>query len=74
MRHEITNKKRRLEQYDHKGKKQVNNPPVEVVSPETDKDATKKNYQYNPQFNWCGLAKPSIHPLGKSTPNRSFYS
>jgi len=54
-------KKRNLEQYDHKGKERVNNPPVGLVSPETDKDAPKKNYQYDPhldpQLVWSGKAE-----------------
>lgn len=54
-------RKRKLEQYDHKGKERVNNPPVGVVSPETDKDAPKKNYKYDPhldpQLVWSGKAE-----------------
>ena len=51
-------KKRKLEQYDHKGKERVNNPPVGLVSPETDKDWPNKKYQYDPhldpQLVWAG--------------------
>jgi len=54
-------KKRKLEQYDHKGKERVNNPPVGLVSPETDKDMSKKTYQYDPhldpQLVWAGKAE-----------------
>jgi len=54
-------KKRKLEQYDHKGKERVNNPPVGLVNPETDKDAPKKTYQYDPhldpQLVWAGKAE-----------------
>ena len=51
-------KKRELEQYDHKGKERINNPPVGLVSPETDKDLPNKKYQYDPHFDpqliWTG--------------------
>ena len=30
--------KKPIEQYDHKGKKRVNNPPVGLVTPDTDKE------------------------------------
>ena len=54
-------KKRKLEQYEHKGKERVNNPPVGLVTPETDKDAPKKVYQYDPhldpQLVWAGKAE-----------------
>lgn len=39
-----------IEQYDHKGKERVNNPPVGLVDPETDKDAGKKVYAYDPHI------------------------
>ena len=32
-----TAKKKPIEQYDHKGKERVNNPPVGLVTPDTDK-------------------------------------
>jgi adenine-specific DNA-methyltransferase len=54
-------KKRKLEQYDHKGKERVNNPPVGLVNPETDKDWPNKKYQYDPhldpQLIWTGKAE-----------------
>ena len=54
-------KKRKLEQYDHKGKERINNPPVGLVSPETDKDLPNKKYQYDPhldpQLIWAGKAE-----------------
>lgn len=43
-------KKRPIEQYDHKGKKRVNNPPVGLVTPERDQDAGKKEYAYDPHI------------------------
>lgn len=42
--------KKPIEQYDHKGKKRVNNPPVGLVTPETDKDAGNKKYAYDPHI------------------------
>jgi adenine-specific DNA-methyltransferase len=55
-------KKRNIEQYDHKGKKRVNNPPVGLVTPDTDKDTgTKQQYKYDPhldpQLVWAGKAE-----------------
>ena len=42
--------KRDIEDYEHKGKKRINNPPVGLVTPETDKDAGKKIYAYDPHL------------------------
>ena len=36
--------KRPIEQYDHKGQKRKNNPPVGLVTDATDRDAPKKQY------------------------------
>ena len=53
--------KKPIEQYDHKGKERVNNPPVGLVTPDTDKDAGKKKYAYDPhldpQLVWAGKAE-----------------
>jgi len=50
--------KKPIEQYDHKGKKRVNNPPIGLVTPETDKEAGKKTYAYDPHIDsalqWAG--------------------
>jgi adenine-specific DNA-methyltransferase len=50
-----------IEQYEHKGKKRVNNPPVGLVTPQTDKDGKKGKYQYDPhldpQLQWAGKAE-----------------
>jgi adenine-specific DNA-methyltransferase len=48
-----------IEQYDHKGKTRVNNPPVGLVTPQTDPPApTHKTYAYDPhldpQLVWAG--------------------
>jgi adenine-specific DNA-methyltransferase len=54
-------KKKPIAQYDHKGKKRVNNPPVGLVTPETDKETGKKTYAYDPhidpQLVWAGKAE-----------------
>ncbi len=53
--------KKSIEQYDHKGKKRVNNPPVGLVTPDTDKEAGKKTYAYDPHIDpslqWSGKAE-----------------
>ncbi|MHA2065334.1 MAG: DNA methyltransferase [Candidatus Thorarchaeota archaeon] len=45
--------KKPVEQYDHKGKTRVNNPPVGLVTHETDRDAGKKEYSYDPHLDPC---------------------
>jgi adenine-specific DNA-methyltransferase len=54
-------KKRPNEQYDHKKKQRINNPPVGLVTPETDKDTGKKTYAYDPHLDpqvvWAGKAE-----------------
>jgi adenine-specific DNA-methyltransferase len=55
-------RKRNIEQYNHKDKKRVNNPPVGLVTPDTDKDTgTKQQYKYDPhldpQLVWAGKAE-----------------
>lgn len=53
--------KKPIEQYDHKGKKRVNNPPVGLVTPELDLEKGKKVYAYDPhldpQLQWAGKAE-----------------
>jgi len=39
--------KRPIEQYDHKGKDRKKNPPIALVSPDSDKDPVKKTYSYD---------------------------
>ena len=55
------NNKKPIEQYEHKGKERINNPPVGLVTPETDKDSKKKAYAYDPhldpQLQWAGKAE-----------------
>jgi len=52
---------RDIEQYDHKGKTRLNNPPVGLVTPQTDKETGKKKYQYDPHIDpslqWAGKAE-----------------
>jgi len=54
--------KRPIEQYDHKGKHRINNPPVGLVTPQTDPPVTsRKTYAYDPhldpQLVWAGKAE-----------------
>lgn len=57
----MVSKTQQIEQYEHKGKERVNNPPVGLVNPQTDKDAPKKSYEYDPhldpQLVWAGKAE-----------------
>jgi adenine-specific DNA-methyltransferase len=57
-----TETKRPIESYEHKGKQRVNNPPVGLVTPDTDPDAgAKTTYAYDPhldpQLQWAGKAE-----------------
>ena len=53
--------KRKVESYQHKDKKRLNNPPVGLVTPETDPEPAKKTYEYDPhldpQLVWAGKAE-----------------
>jgi len=53
--------KKDIKQYDHRDKERTNNPPVGLVTPETDKDQPKKTYAYDPhldpQLVWAGKAE-----------------
>ena len=43
--------KKPIESYDHKGQKRPNNPPVGLVTPDTDPDhGKKKTYEYDPHL------------------------
>ena len=52
---------RTFEVYTHPGKERVNNPPVGLVTPDTDKDAGRQTYAYDPhldpQLQWAGKAE-----------------
>ena len=53
--------KKPIEQYAHKGKQRANNPPVGLVTPQTDKESGRKTYAYDPhldpQLIWAGKAE-----------------
>ena len=53
--------KRPIESYDHRDKERLNNPPVGLVTPDTDQDAGRKTYAYDPhldpQLQWAGKAE-----------------
>ena len=52
---------RAIEAYDHIGQERLNNPPVGLVSPDTDRGEGRKTYQYDPhldpQLQWAGKAE-----------------
>ena len=52
---------RDLESYPHPDKDRVNNPPVGLVTPESDRDAGPKSYAHDPhldpQLSWAGKAE-----------------
>ena len=53
--------KRKIESYSHTEARRANNPPVGLVTPETDTQAGKKRYAYDPhidpQLQWAGKAE-----------------
>ena len=53
--------KRPIESYDHRDKERLNNPPVGLVTPQTDTDAGRQTYAYDPhldpQLDWAGKAE-----------------
>lgn len=53
--------------YAHTDEQRVNNPPVGLVTPDTDKDAGKKSYAYDPhldpQLVWAGKAERTSFEL-----------
>ena len=53
--------KRPIESYVHRDKDRLNNPPVGLVTPETDPEAGRKTYAYDPhldpQLQWAGKAE-----------------
>ena len=53
--------KRLIESYHHRDKERLNNPPVGLVTPETDRDTGRKTYAYDPhldpQLQWAGKAE-----------------
>ena len=74
-------KKNPIEQYDHKGKKRVNNPPVGLFTAATDKESSKKTYAYDPhldpQLVWAGKAERSssllfLQPISQHRGNAGY--
>ena len=57
----VKSRKRPIKNYIHSDKKRLNNPPVGLVTPDTDKDAGKKSYAFDPhldpQLHWAGKAE-----------------
>ena len=53
--------RRQVESYAHEDKERVNNPPVGLVTPDTDPDAGAKTYAHDPHIDphlsWAGKAK-----------------
>ena len=54
-------RKRDIENYAHTDKERTNNPPVGLVTPDTDTDAARKTYQHDPHIDphlsWAGKAE-----------------
>lgn len=44
------NSSKDIGQYDHKDKDRINNPPIGLVTPDTDIDSPKKGYSYDPHL------------------------
>ena len=67
--------KRPIESYDHKGKERLNNPPVGLVTPDTDRDAGRKTYAYDPhldpQLQWAGKTEHTSFEVPHGVPPRS---
>lgn len=78
-------KKRPIENYPHSGKERLNNPPIGLVTPDTDQDVAKKTYAYDPrldlQLAWGNKAEPtsfkiatvSLHVHAHTEPQRLGY-
>lgn len=53
--------KKEITSYAHTDEQRVNNPPVGLVTPDTDKDGDRKSYAYDPhldpQLTWAGKAE-----------------
>jgi adenine-specific DNA-methyltransferase len=53
--------KKAIEQYDHKGKRRLNNPPVGLLDSKSDPAESKKQYAYDPHLDaslgWAGKAE-----------------
>ena len=63
----VSGRARNVEKYEHPDKKRLNNPPVGLVTPETDPDQPRKTYSYDPhldpQLTWAGKAETAALEL-----------
>ena len=50
-------KKKPIDQYDRKGKKRLNNPPVGLITPETDKETGQKKSSDGSENRWEATAR-----------------
>ena len=61
MARRTTRARRQVENYAHEGKERVNNPPVGLVTPDTDPDAGAKTWAHDlhidPYLSWAGKAE-----------------
>ena len=61
------NARKEITNYAHTAEQRVNNPPVGLVTPDTDKDAGKKDYAFDPhldpQLVWAGKAERTSFEL-----------
>jgi len=63
--------KRPIESYEHKDKQRANNPPVGLVTPDTDPDAgAKKAYAYDPAVPSARLWNSDRWPMPSTRPRR----
>ncbi len=69
-RNKNTDNGRPIASYEHAGKERLNNPPIGLVTPETDPDAGKQIYQYDPhldpQLVWAGKAEHTSFEVPRS--------
>ena len=57
--------KKPIDQYDHREASRTNNPPVGLVTPETNRDAGKKTYAYDPHIDPSLQFGPQRSQIGK---------
>ena len=62
--------KRDIETYAHAGQERANNPPVGLVTPDTDPEAGQKSYLHDPhldpQLSWSGKAEHTSFEVRRS--------
>jgi len=63
----LAGRARNVDKYEHPKKTRLNNPPVGLVTPETDPDQPKKTYSYDPHLDplliWTGKAEKTALEL-----------